>query len=155
MDEVTVTMRRAQVATGDFVLHVSLTRKSFAEISNVLLCRDKMMPVVVEGYRLYCWACDASGHMSKYVPTKTQYLNLAKQHQKCLVRIPMVFGGRWQRKDGSYQALTPHNSRKPHSRNNNLKRGRSTEKQRHPLPQPPKGLQQEKDQQPMQKKQQQ
>lgn len=62
--DVTTTMSKSGIATGDFILQVILKRKSFGEIPNVLMCRKKMVLVIVEGRRPYCWSCDASGHMS-------------------------------------------------------------------------------------------
>lgn len=55
----------AGIATGVFVVQVTLIQKSFREIPNVLICWEKMMPVVVEGRRPYCWSCSALGHISK------------------------------------------------------------------------------------------
>lgn len=99
-----------------------LTRKSFVRIRNVLRCRDKMMSVVVEGRRPYWWACGASGHMSKAYPNKMQYLGIANQQQRkqqqFLARLPIVFGGRWQRRDGSHRE-----SRTLQSSKNNPKGG--------------------------------
>lgn len=59
-DEVTATINSAGIAI------VTLKRKSFAEIANVLMCSDKMMPVVVAG--CHQWAGGASEHMSKACP---------------------------------------------------------------------------------------
>lgn len=49
VDEVTATISRAGIAMGDFVLQVMMTRKNFLGDPNVLMFRDKIMPVVVEG----------------------------------------------------------------------------------------------------------
>lgn len=57
-------------ATGDIILQVTLTRQTFGEIPNVLLCCDRRMLVVVEGRRPYCWNCGVSWHMSKVCPDK-------------------------------------------------------------------------------------
>lgn len=48
-----------------FVIQVTPTQKSFSEIPNVLMYEEKMMSVLVEGRRPYCWLCGALGHMSK------------------------------------------------------------------------------------------
>lgn len=52
-------------ATGDIILQVTLTRQTFGEIPNVLLCCDRRMLVVVEGRKPYCWNCGVSGYMAK------------------------------------------------------------------------------------------
>lgn len=67
-EEVAAKVSKAGICTGDFVLQVTLTKKSFTEIPNILRCRDKIMSIVVEGRRPYCWACGDSGHMSKACP---------------------------------------------------------------------------------------
>lgn len=47
VEEVIKTISKAGIATEDFVWQVTLRRKRFVEIPNVLICRDKMIPVVV------------------------------------------------------------------------------------------------------------
>lgn len=65
VEEVPAIMSKAGIATGDFVLYITLTRQSFQDIPNILKCRDKMMPIVVEGRRPYSWTCGSLEHMSK------------------------------------------------------------------------------------------
>lgn len=54
---------KSGIATGDIVLEITLTCKSFAGISNILMCRERRIFAVVEGRRPYCWSCGASEHM--------------------------------------------------------------------------------------------
>lgn len=71
------------ICTADFVLQVILTRKSFGEIPNVLRCRKKMLPFVVETRRPYRWSSGVLGHMSKRVrAARTQLHRLTKQQQR-------------------------------------------------------------------------
>lgn len=46
-------------------IHITLNRKNFQEILNILVCRDRKMLVVVEGRRPCCWSCGVSRHMAK------------------------------------------------------------------------------------------
>lgn len=46
MEEVTNVTSKAGIAIGDMVLEKTLTRKSFGDIPNILMCRDKKMLVV-------------------------------------------------------------------------------------------------------------
>lgn len=69
------------------------------------------MLVVAEGRRPYCYSCGASARMSKACPGK----NAAIQPNQASVaeaveesgKAPMVFWGRWGRKDGKRQAPSP------------------------------------------------
>lgn len=42
------------IATGDVTIEITLTRKNFIDIPNILMCRERRMIVVVEGRRPYC-----------------------------------------------------------------------------------------------------
>lgn len=59
------------IATGDFELHLTVTRKSFLDIPNMLLYRVWQIFVIVEGRRHRCWSCDAKEHLSKACPLMT------------------------------------------------------------------------------------
>lgn len=48
VEDVPTVISKSGIGTVDFVLQVTLIRKSFGEIPNVLTCREKMMPLVVE-----------------------------------------------------------------------------------------------------------
>lgn len=61
---------KAGISTGDALIEITLTRKNFNDIPNVIMCRDRRILVVVEGYKPYCWACGISGHMAKACPGK-------------------------------------------------------------------------------------
>lgn len=70
VEEVKAITGKSGIATGDIELQVTITRSSFMEIPNVLLCRERRMLVVVEGRRPSCWSCGISGHMAKECPAK-------------------------------------------------------------------------------------
>lgn len=70
VDDFSATVNKLGITSEDFVIQVTLTWKSFSEIPNILVCQEKMMPVVVEGCYPSCWLCGASGHMSKCVPAR-------------------------------------------------------------------------------------
>lgn len=61
---------KAGIATGDVLIEITLTRKNFNDIPNIIMCRDRQMLVVVEGRKPNCWACRISGHMAKACPGK-------------------------------------------------------------------------------------
>lgn len=65
VEEVNTLIRKSGTTTGDMVLQVILSRKSFGE-----MCREKRIMVVVEGRRPYFWSCGAPGHISKLCPAK-------------------------------------------------------------------------------------
>lgn len=58
------------IVTGNTVLQVTLTRKNFTDIPNILMCRERRMLVVVKGRRPYCWSCGVLQHMTKACPEK-------------------------------------------------------------------------------------
>lgn len=53
VEQVSASVSKVGLATGDIVLHVTLTRRSFGEIHNTLMCWERIMPIVVEG-RPHC-----------------------------------------------------------------------------------------------------
>lgn len=67
VEEVSAVISKAGIATRDFVLQVTLTRRSIADIPNLLMCREKRMlvVVVVEDRRSYCWSYRTLVHISK------------------------------------------------------------------------------------------
>lgn len=52
------------IATGDFEVTVTLTKKNFMDIPNVLICGSRPI-YVVEGCHPLCWSCDTVRHLSK------------------------------------------------------------------------------------------
>lgn len=70
VSEVKALMSKANIATVDMELYITVNRKNFQEIPNILVCRDRKMLVVVEDRRPCCWSCGASGHMAKECPGK-------------------------------------------------------------------------------------
>lgn len=65
LEDVSATISKVEIATGDFVFQVTLTHKSFAEISSVVMRRKKYAR---SGGGLLC---SASGRISKACTTKT------------------------------------------------------------------------------------
>lgn len=68
VEEVMALLGKSSIATGDVELQFTLTQRSFGEIPNILLCRERRMLVAVKGRRPCCWSCGASGHMAKERP---------------------------------------------------------------------------------------
>lgn len=60
----------AGIATGDFILQVTMDRKLFLVILDILSRRGCKMLLIVEVRRSHFWACDAAGHFSKACPGK-------------------------------------------------------------------------------------
>lgn len=58
-------LSKAGIATGDVEIWVTVTRKNFMEIPNMLICGGRPIYVIVEGPRLFYWGCGAAGHLSK------------------------------------------------------------------------------------------
>lgn len=87
VDEVVGVTSKAGIATGDIVLEITLTRKSIADIPNILMYRERRMLVVVEGQRPYSWSCRSLGHMVKLCPRK----NVTPQPKT----TPAVWQGPW------------------------------------------------------------
>lgn len=58
------------IVTGDFELHLTVTRKSFLDIPNMLLYRVRQIFVIVERRRHRCWSWDAKEHLFKACPLK-------------------------------------------------------------------------------------
>lgn len=54
VEDVSVVISKSGIVTRDFVLQVTMSRQSFGEIPNVLMCRKKRILVVVEGHRPFC-----------------------------------------------------------------------------------------------------
>lgn len=69
--EVNALISKAAIAKDDLEVQVTVSRESFGEIPNTLVCRDKRMLVVIVGRRQYCWPSSASGHMAKECPDKS------------------------------------------------------------------------------------
>lgn len=65
VEEVSAVVSKASIATGDFVLQVTLTCQNFGVIPNVLMCRERRMLVMVEGRKPYL------GYMAKACPGKS------------------------------------------------------------------------------------
>lgn len=70
VNEVKALSSKAGIETGDMEIQITLNRKDFQEIPNILVCRDWRMLVVVEGRKPWCWSCGVSGHMVKESSSK-------------------------------------------------------------------------------------
>lgn len=66
VEYVSVTISKAGIATRDFVLQATLTRKFRGDPQRV----DVLGENNAHGYRPYCWKCGALGNMSKVCPGK-------------------------------------------------------------------------------------
>ena len=56
-EEVLPARSAAGTAHGDYIINMSLNREGFQAIPHILAYKDQNMMVVVEGWRLFCWAC--------------------------------------------------------------------------------------------------
>lgn len=80
VDEVNVPINKFGITTGDMVLQVTLTRKAFWEISNILMCRERRM--------LSWWRDTTVGHVeprgtcSRCTPLRIHNLHLVQRQQK-------------------------------------------------------------------------
>lgn len=54
VNEVKVLRSKARIATGDMEISVTVDRKHFNGIPNILTCRERRMLVVVEGRKPCC-----------------------------------------------------------------------------------------------------
>lgn len=61
---------KAGLATVDVEVVVTVTRKDFVAIPNVLTCDGGPIYVMVDARPPLCWACGAAGHLSKTYPGK-------------------------------------------------------------------------------------
>lgn len=68
VEEFADVINKGGIATDDIAIEIPLTRRSFNDITNTLMCREKRMLVVVEGRRPYYWSCGASGYMAMAFP---------------------------------------------------------------------------------------
>lgn len=59
---------KAGVPTGDFVVQVIRNKTRFQIFPDILLCRGKIIFVVVEKRRLPCWLCGTTSHLAKICP---------------------------------------------------------------------------------------
>lgn len=68
--EVAAVSGKTGIATGDYVLQITLIRKNFVYDPDILTCRSRNIFVVVESCRLNCWACCPAGDVSRVCPGK-------------------------------------------------------------------------------------
>lgn len=54
---------KAEITTSDVEIMVTVNRKNFMDIPNVLICGGRKIYVVVEGWRPLCWFCGTAGHL--------------------------------------------------------------------------------------------
>lgn len=84
--DVTAAASKSGIATEDYVLQVTLTRKSFMNIPNILTCRGRNILVIVKGRGPHCWSCGTAWHVARgYAPRGSrleQHQKQQKKHQK-------------------------------------------------------------------------
>lgn len=68
--DVSAVTSKTGIATGEYVLQVTMIHKDFMNIPDILSCRGWNILVVVEGYCLHCCSCGAAGHLAKLCPEK-------------------------------------------------------------------------------------
>lgn len=113
VEEMLSVFSKAGFSTGDIVLEVSLTRKTFADILNVLII---WMLVVVEGRLPYCWSCGPAGHTATACLGK--YVTPQPRTTTAKATLVEESGKRWWPRDESLQQ-TPRLSRRMSYRNSN------------------------------------
>lgn len=57
-----------RIATGEVLRNVTLTRKCFMDVPDILMCRVRNILIIVEGRRPHCWT---TGHLSKLCSGKS------------------------------------------------------------------------------------
>lgn len=58
----------ARITTGDVEVMLTVDRKKFMQIPNILTSGSCHIYMVVERRRPLCWACETAGHLSKTYP---------------------------------------------------------------------------------------
>lgn len=53
------------IATGDYVLQITISRKNFMAIPDIISCCSRNIFVIVEGRRSHCRYCGVAVHLSK------------------------------------------------------------------------------------------
>lgn len=95
VDDGSAVKGKSCIGTGDVDIMVTLFRKNFIDIPNVLTCGGRNIYVVVKGRRPHCWSCGATGHLAKLCPGKNpaRYAHSSpKEHPKeeALKKLPSV-----------------------------------------------------------------
>lgn len=62
---------KADIATSDYTIMVTLTRPKFNGVPNSIICGDRNIFVIVEGHRPNCWACGAVCPLAKLCPDRS------------------------------------------------------------------------------------
>lgn len=85
VDDVSAVKGKSLITTSDVDIMVTLFRKNFIDIPNVLTSGGQNIYVAVEGRRPHCWSCGATGHLAKLCPGKNparQAQSSPKEHLK-------------------------------------------------------------------------
>lgn len=70
MADVSFTKSKAGIDSGDVEIIVTVTRKHFIDIPNVLIWGGRSICILIEGHLSVCWTCGAECHLSKACPEK-------------------------------------------------------------------------------------
>lgn len=62
---------KVAIATGDVEVLLTMNRKNFMEMPDILTCGRRYIYMVVEGRSPLCWSSGTVGHLSKERPWKT------------------------------------------------------------------------------------
>lgn len=65
VENVSLITSKAGIVTGDFVLQVTMDRKTFLDIPDTLACRQCKTLVIVKSRRPHCWACGTAEKLFK------------------------------------------------------------------------------------------
>lgn len=68
VSDVSIVNSKAGIATSNVEVSLTVIRKNFMAIPNILTCRSRPIYVVVEGRRPFCWASEGAGYLLKAFP---------------------------------------------------------------------------------------
>lgn len=63
VEDVSASARKMGIVTGDYLLQITMSRKYFMDIPDILSCRGRNILVIVEGRRPHCWFFGVVGHL--------------------------------------------------------------------------------------------
>lgn len=69
-EDVLAASSKAGITTGDYVLQITMTRKNFMDIPDIISCRRQNILLISEDRRLHCFFCDVTEHLPKACPRK-------------------------------------------------------------------------------------
>lgn len=119
VEDVLAVSNKAGIATGDYVLQITMTRKNFMDIPDILSCRGRNILFISEGRRLHCFFCGVTGHLSKACTEKNQHQQHPEKgsgEQKNRARPPFAPVSGWRSSGGDESRLPLLFSMMPHQR---------------------------------------